>query len=60
MERVIQSVTVVSSVRARFVLGQNKVDDIVEKDGVYKLYNENHELIYEIKNCPVLVSYKEA
>jgi phosphopentomutase len=36
-----------------------KIADIIENEGVFQLFNEADELVMEIRNCPVVVRYKE-
>ena len=65
MEQIIAAVEVVAKgYIAPFVVGgvvgKEVIGDIIETDGIYKIFNQADELIYEIKNCPVITSYKKS
>ncbi|MGG3943399.1 hypothetical protein ABEV54_18390 [Peribacillus psychrosaccharolyticus] len=65
MEQIIAALEVVAKgFNAPFVVGEvagkEVIGDIIEKDGIYKVFNQQDELIYEIKDCPVIITYQKS
>lgn len=65
MEQIIAAVEVIAKgFNAPFVVGEvagkEVIGDIIEKNGNYKIFNQQDELIYEIKGCPVIISYQKS
>ena len=59
MEQVISAVEIMGATNVKFEVGQNGVGDIIEVKSGYEFYNNQDELMFEIRNCPVIVSYKK-
>lgn len=36
-----------------------KIADITEFEGIYQFWDEKDEIIMEVRNCPVVVKYKD-
>ena len=59
MGQVIHSVEVIGETNKKFVVGENGIRDIIKMIAGYAFYNDKDELMFEIRNCPVVVTYME-
>jgi hypothetical protein len=65
LRRVIESVQIVADGPANmfkvgFTYSDQKVTDIIEVNGNFLIYGEGDVLLFEVRNCPVVVGYTDA
>lgn len=63
MARLIKSVEVVNQHPDGpnfYYVGGGNIADIVEDNGTFFIFDKEDKLLVEIRNCPVVVTYREA
>lgn len=64
-KKVIESVEIIHNEGPDFYkiggsYGKKKITDIIESSGTIWVFDEKDEVIIEIRNCPVVIRYKDA